>query len=123
MPIPEAPYLDRRVRDVPQLAEVWSYINPQMLYGKHLGYRGNFEKGVAEHDAKALELLHQVEEVKRWAAGFMQVRAVWRFFEAEREANSVRLFEPGEATPICTLRLRPSGQAGRALAERFRARR
>jgi len=26
LPIPPAPYLDRRVRDVPQLAEVWSYI-------------------------------------------------------------------------------------------------
>ena len=26
------------------LAEVWSYINPFMLYGRHLGFKGNFEK-------------------------------------------------------------------------------
>ena len=38
-PIPAAPYLDRKVRVVPQLAEVWSYINPFMLYGRHLGSR------------------------------------------------------------------------------------
>jgi hypothetical protein len=47
IPIPAAPYLDRKVRDVPHLAEVWSYINPHMLYGKHLGYKGNFEKNLA----------------------------------------------------------------------------
>src|SRR5215467_2264237 len=31
IPIPPAPYLNRRLRDVPHLAEVWSYINPFML--------------------------------------------------------------------------------------------
>ena len=30
------------------LAEVWSYINPFMLYGRHLGYKGNFEKDLAD---------------------------------------------------------------------------
>jgi 5-methyltetrahydrofolate--homocysteine methyltransferase len=94
LPVPAAPYLDRKVRDVPQLAEIWSYVNPQMLYGKHLGFRGNFEKRLAEHDQKAVELFHQVEEVKRWASEFMKVRAVWQFFEAEREGNSVHLFAP-----------------------------
>ena len=52
MPIPAAPYLERKVRDVPHLAEVWSYINPFMLYGRHLGYKGNFEKALAEHEAE-----------------------------------------------------------------------
>ncbi len=42
--IPPAPYLDRKLRTVPNLAEVWSYINPYMLYGRHLGYQGNFER-------------------------------------------------------------------------------
>ena len=42
-----APYLDRKVREVPDLAEVWSYINPFMLYGRHLGYKGNFEQALA----------------------------------------------------------------------------
>src|ERR1019366_3735224 len=57
-------------------------INPFMLYGRHLGYRGNFEKALAEHEPKALELFHNLEAVKQEAARFMKVRVVWRFFEA-----------------------------------------
>jgi 5-methyltetrahydrofolate--homocysteine methyltransferase len=104
LPIPPAPYLDRRVRDVPNLAEVWSYINPFMIYGRHLGYKGNFEKALAEHEEKALELFHNVEEVKREAARFMKVRAVWQFFEAERDGNAIHLFAPAGVAPIHTFR-------------------
>ncbi|HUP05234.1 MAG TPA: methionine synthase [Bryobacteraceae bacterium] len=104
IPIPPAPYLERKIRDVPHLAEVWSYINPFMLYGRHLGYKGNFEKALAEHEPKALELFHNVEAVKREASAFMKVRAVWQFFEAERDGNSVQLFAPGGAAPVHTFR-------------------
>src|SRR5579884_2323476 len=102
IPIPPAPYLDRKVRHLPQLAEIWSYINPQVFYGRHLGFKGNFEKRLAEHDEKALELHARVEELKQEAARFMKVRAVWQFFEAEREGNSIRLFGPGERNPLYT---------------------
>ncbi|HWR50725.1 MAG TPA: methionine synthase [Bryobacteraceae bacterium] len=102
VPIPPAPYLDRKVRDVPQLAEVWSYINPFMLYGKHLGYKGNFEKALAEREPKALELFHNVERVKHDVAQWMKIRAVWQFFEAERDGNAIHLFAPGAAEPLHT---------------------
>jgi 5-methyltetrahydrofolate--homocysteine methyltransferase len=102
IPIPPAPYLDRRVRSIPHLAEVWSYVNPFMLFGRHLGFKGNFEKLLAERDAKALELFHNVEEIKREAAEFMKARAVWQFFEAEREGNKVHLFSPGSDSPLET---------------------
>jgi 5-methyltetrahydrofolate--homocysteine methyltransferase len=32
----------------------------------------------------------------------MKVRAVWRFFEAEREGNAIHLFEPGGSSPVQT---------------------
>ncbi len=102
IPIPPAPYLDRRIRTVPNLTEVWSYINPFMLYGRHLGFKGNFEKLLAERDPKALELFHAVEDVKREAATFMKVRAVWQFFEAERDGNNLNLYSPGGTSPIET---------------------
>ena len=104
IPVPAAPYLDRKVRDVPHLAELWSYINPHMLYGRHLGYKGNFEKHLAEHNEKALELFHKVEEVKTEATRFMKVKAVWQFFEAERAGNAIHLFRPGGASPLHTFR-------------------
>jgi 5-methyltetrahydrofolate--homocysteine methyltransferase len=104
IPIPAAPYLDRRVRQVPNLQEVWSYINPFMLYGRHLGFKGNFEKLLTERDPKALELYHEVEKVKQEAAKFMKVRAVWQFYEAERDGNSIHLFSPGASSPLHTFR-------------------
>ena len=104
LPVPLAPYLDRKVRDVPHLAEIWSYINPHMLYGRHLGYKGHFEKNLAEHNEKALELFHMVEELKHEAAPFMKVKAVWQFFEAERDGNAIHLFMPGQRSPLHTFR-------------------
>jgi 5-methyltetrahydrofolate--homocysteine methyltransferase len=102
--IPAAPYLDRKVRELPQLAELWSYINPYMLFGRHLGYKGNFEKALAEREEKALELYHNIEEVKQAAFGFMKPKAVWQFFEAERDGNGIHLFAPSGASPIHTFR-------------------
>src|SRR5262249_28323544 len=102
--IPAAPYLDRRVREIPNLQEVWSYINSYMLYGRHLGYKGNFEKELAARDPKALDLFQDVEKVKEEAAKFMKIRAVWQFFEAERDGNSVHLFAPGASSPLHTFK-------------------
>ena len=77
---------------MPDLNEVWSYINPFMLFGRHLGFRGNFEKALAEHDARAIELHQNMEEVKQQAAEFMKIGAVWQFFEAERRGKFDRAF-------------------------------
>ncbi len=102
LPIPGVGYLDRKVRLVPDLREVWSYINPFMLYGRHMGYRGDFEKRLADREAKAVELFNEMEEVKNEAATFMKVRAVWQFFEAESEGEFLHLFAPGGTEPINT---------------------
>ena len=102
LPIPQAPYLDRKLRDVPQLQEIWGYINPFMLFGRHLGYKGNFEKSLLQGEEKALELNSMVDALKRRAAHFMKVKAVWQFFEAERDGNAIHLFEPAAATPLHT---------------------
>lgn len=102
LPLPAAPYLERKVREVSNFAELWSYINPHMLYGRHLGYKGNFEKDLADHAPKALELFHLMEGVKQEASQFMKVKTVWQFFEAERQGNSIHLYTPGGAAPIHT---------------------
>ena len=95
IPIPAVAYLDRKARTVPDLNDVWSYINPYMLFGRHLGFRGNFEKALGERDPRALELFNDMEETKREARSFMKIGAVWQFFEAERQGNSIALFAPG----------------------------
>ena len=100
LPIPEVATLERKVRLVPDLRELWSYISPFMLYGRHMGYRGDFEKHLAAREAKAVELYNEMEEVKNEAAGFMKVRAVWQFFEAQAEAETLHLFAPGAKEPL-----------------------
>jgi 5-methyltetrahydrofolate--homocysteine methyltransferase len=43
-----------------------------------------------------------MEELKSEAAGFMKVKAVWQFFEAERDGNAIHLFVPGASSPLHT---------------------
>ena len=111
LPIPDVAYLERKVRLVPDLNEVWSYINPFMLYGRHMGFRGDFEKRFAERDVKAVELFEGMEDVKREAAEFMKPRAVWQFLEAEADGDVMHLFAPGGAEPLHTFRF-PRQRAG-----------
>jgi 5-methyltetrahydrofolate--homocysteine methyltransferase len=102
LPIEAVGYVDRKVRLVPDLREVWSYVNPFMLFGRHMGYKGDFEKQLAAREPKAVELFEQMEEVKEEAAKFMKVRAVWQFFEAEAKGNALSVFAPGETSPMHT---------------------
>ena len=104
LPIPSVKHLDRKVRLVPDLREVWSYINPFMLYGRHLGYRGDFEKRFAEREPKAVELFESMEEVKNEAAQFMKIRALWQFYEAEPDGDALNLFTPGGTQVLHTFR-------------------
>src|SRR6516162_9351458 len=106
LPIPPVATLNRKVRLVPDLREVWSYINPFMLFGRHMGYRGDYEKRLAAREAKAVELANEMEEVKNEAGTFMKVRAAWQFFEAEADGEALHLFSPGGKEPLHTWRFK-----------------
>ncbi len=92
----KCPYEIRHQVDVPQLRDLWRYVNPAMLYSHHLGFRGNFQKAVASRDEKSLALKAAVEQVMAEAESFMVVRSVWRFLEAEADGNTIRLYQPSE---------------------------
>lgn len=102
LPIPTVVALNRKVRLVPDLREVWNYINPFMLFGRHMGYRGDFDKALAAREPKAVELWESMEAVKEEAVTFMKVRAVWQFLEAEARGNVLELFAPGAKEPLHT---------------------
>ena len=90
----KCPYVRRKCEDIPHLRELWQYINPAMLYSRHLGFKGNFNAALADRDEKALALNAAVEETKAEAEKYMKARAIWRFLDAESRGNSIRLFEP-----------------------------
>jgi len=93
-PLPP-PHPDRRVLH-PDLAGVFPFVNPQMLYGKHLGLRGA-ERKLGEGNAKAAVLRRLVEGLQ--GEGWMRVSAVYRFFEAEARGNTVELLDPVSGQP------------------------
>ncbi|HEX6202122.1 MAG TPA: methionine synthase [Thermoanaerobaculia bacterium] len=91
---PPPPDLDRHTTEVPP-DEVWPWVNRQMLFGRHLGFRGSVKKAAAAGDPKLArleEVLAEVQEVGR--AGAMPVRAVWRFFPAVAEGQRLVLLDP-----------------------------
>ena len=113
MPIAPVPDLDRHVAEL-DLDEIWSYVNPQMLYGRHLGFRGRFSEALEAGDVKAIELERKIEAVKQECRdGAMHARAVWQFFEAEPDGNTIHVFEPGGVVPLETFALPAPAQARR----------
>ena len=117
VPIPPVPDLDRNVLEAADLDEVWSYINPQMLYGRHMGLRGRFNDLIAAGDKRAVELEEKIERVKdECRSGAMRVRVLWQFFEVEPEGNRIHLFAGrGGGSPIETFQFprqrKPDGVA------------
>jgi 5-methyltetrahydrofolate--homocysteine methyltransferase len=90
--LPAPPDLERHVMRALPLDEVWHYVNPQMLFGKHLGLKGRFEDLLADGDEKARKLQELVDELKAEArTGDMVARAVWRFFPARRRGDAIRI--------------------------------
>lgn len=90
------PDCDRHVlRDIPT-QQIVPYLNMQMLLGHHLGLKGNVEKLVAEKDPKVLELKEIVESLLREgsANGLLQANAMYRFFPAQSEGDSIHIYNP-----------------------------
>ena len=95
-PIPTPPDLKRHVLDRFPLEEIFPYLNPAMLYGKHLGLRGNLETLLAAGDEKARRLRERVAAVEDelLATGAIEARAVYKFFPAQSEGETIFLYGP-----------------------------
>jgi 5-methyltetrahydrofolate--homocysteine methyltransferase len=98
--VPAPPDFDRHVLKHLSLDEVWGYINPKMLFGKHLGLKGNVGELLERGDEKALAIKKTVDEMKALSRpapkgeGRMSARAVWRFFPAAKDKDAIVLFDP-----------------------------
>ncbi len=88
-----APDHEEHVCDAIDPEALWPFVNPQMLFGKHLGLRGSFAKLQAAGDPRLAELEAVIDGIRQ--AGWIRARATWRFFDASSEGNSVRLSNGG----------------------------
>lgn len=94
-PPPPPPDLLPHVVDDCGPDEVFRRVNPLMLYGKHLGLRGDPEKLWAAGDERALKLKRTVETVLKNAGreGLLRPKGVYRFYVAAGEGDALLLFE------------------------------
>ncbi len=91
---PPPPDLARHAELLP-LDEVWSLLNPQVLYGRHLGLKGSVREAAAKGDEKYLKLKALIDGLKTQGRdGALSVHAVWRFFPAKAEGDTLVLTDP-----------------------------
>ncbi len=95
--VPSPPDLKRHeVRR--SVSDLLPYVNPMMLYGKHMGIRGMVSRLIEHGDEKALKLVEVVNglvaECER--DGIMEPRGIYRFYAARSEGETLVLSEsPG----------------------------
>jgi 5-methyltetrahydrofolate--homocysteine methyltransferase len=104
---PQPPDFERHIQTQVPLEQIWKFINPLMLYTRHLGVKARsarqFEllahdpvaaRKLKLEDPAAYDIWEKVEEVK---AEFknnpaLQPRAVYRFFRAAAEGETVFIY-------------------------------
>ncbi len=102
VPVPSPPDLKRHVAQL-DLDGVWSLVNPQMIYAKHLGLKGSVEKLAAAGDEKYLKLEKLLDGLKAFAReGGMSCRAAWRFFSARAEGDRITLVDSDSGDPAAS---------------------
>jgi 5-methyltetrahydrofolate--homocysteine methyltransferase len=111
---PEPPDFARHIQQNIPLEQIWKFVNPLMLYTRHLGVKARSAKlfesiphdpvvarKLKTDDASAYDVWEKVEEMK---AEFhlhpaLKPRAVYRYFRAASEGNSILLFD-GASRPV-----------------------
>ncbi|HXS99317.1 MAG TPA: methionine synthase [Elusimicrobiota bacterium] len=102
-PPPTPPDLKLHVVNDFDVSEIFKYVNPIMLYGKHLGLRGNLEQHLKDKNPKAVELHRRVTELQDeiLAKKMITAKAVYKFFAADSAGDRVDLYEtPTAKTPL-----------------------
>jgi 5-methyltetrahydrofolate--homocysteine methyltransferase len=103
-----APDFEEHVYGDVELDRIWRYVNPHMLFSKHLGLRGSYWKLKEAGDAKLLELEEVADRIRR--ADWIRPRAMYRFFEAYSEGNSVDIVSDGRAAGRFTFPRQATGE-------------
>ena len=95
-PIPNPPDLRLHVLSDYDLEDVFGYINPQMLYVRHLGYKGRFAEDLAAGEQPAVELRDSVRRVEdlMLARSDISANAVFKFFPCRSEGQSLLIYSP-----------------------------
>ena len=102
--IPLPPDLRVHIIDDYDLEAIFAYLNPTMLYGKHLGLKGNLETLLEQRDEKAERLYQQVRAMEEeiLAKRLLRARAVYKFFPAQASGDTILVYNPAGTEVIET---------------------
>lgn len=84
------------------ISHVEPYINMQMLIGHHLGVKGKIANLIAEKDERTLQVKAVVDQLLSEAKqkGLITPAAVYQFFPAQSEDNTLLIYHPEDHTQI-----------------------
>ncbi|MES2964318.1 MAG: methionine synthase [Bdellovibrionota bacterium] len=106
--LPAPPDYDRHVQKHIPIEQIWKFINPLMLYTRHLGVKARAAKlfdqmvkdptvarKLREDEPTAVQIWEKVEEVKAefGHSPVLRPHGVYRFFPACSDGNSIVLFD------------------------------
>src|SRR5579875_791444 len=93
--IPRPPDLRLHLIKNYDLDQIFGYINPVMLYTRHLGLK-NAEQAMAARDPKAIELRERVKAVEEvmLAADDIRADAAYKFFPANSDGHHLLIYAP-----------------------------
>ena len=96
--IPNPPDLRLHVLKDHPLEEIFPFINPQMLYVRHLGYKGRFADDLEAGDQSAIELRDSVRKVEdlMLAQEDIKANAVLKFFPCNSDGQRILVYGPDD---------------------------
>jgi 5-methyltetrahydrofolate--homocysteine methyltransferase len=113
--VPQPPDLKLHVIQDYDLDAIFRYINPAMLYTRHLGFKGKFDEAIAAGNAKAKELRDHVAAVEAvmLARDDITAKAVFHFFPTHGDGETLLIYASDGRTVLERLRF------GRQAAEPY----
>ena len=92
--IPNPPDLRLHVINDHPLDEIFPYINPQMLYVRHMGYKGRFADDLESGVPAAVDLRESVRKVEdlMLSQPDIKARAIFKFFPANSDWQRIQVY-------------------------------
>lgn len=95
------PDLKRHLIEDYHLDEIFDYINPNMLYKKHLGFRGDLDGAMENGSDREQDIFQAVEELKKeCVSGLMEANGVYKFFPCGSEGNQIHILDGPDSSKI-----------------------
>ena len=98
--IPNPPDLVSHVLTNHDMEKIFPYINPQMLYVRHLGFKGRFAEALESGDSSAVELRAAVRAVEDIVLSQADItaNAVFKFFPCVSSEQELLILQPDRET-------------------------